>query len=45
MMVLYYNNSEDVYTYLESKLKESIMNCDNKNSISNNIDNADKNAF
>lgn len=42
---LYYNNSEDVYTYLESKLKESIMNCDNKNSISNNIDNADKNAF
>lgn len=36
---------EDVYTYLESKLKESILNCDNKNSISNNIDNADKNAF
>ena len=40
-----YNNSEDFYTYLESKLKESILNCDNKNSISNNIDNADKNAF
>lgn len=39
------NIHEDVYTYLESKLKESILNCDNKNSISNNIDNADKNAF
>lgn len=42
---LYYNNSEDFYTYLESALKKSILNCDNKNSISNNIDNADKNAF
>lgn len=40
-----YNNSEDFYTYLESELKKSILNCDNKNSISNNIDNADKNAF
>lgn len=39
------NIHEDFYTYLESKLKESILNCDNKNSISNNIDNADKNAF
>lgn len=39
------NIHEDIYTYLESKLKESILNCDNKNSISNNIDNADKNAF
>lgn len=42
---LYYNNSEDFYTYLESALKKSILNCDNKNSISDNIDNADKNAF
>lgn len=42
---LYNYIHEDVYTYLESKLKESILNCDNKNSISNNIDNADKNAF
>lgn len=42
---LYYNNIEDFYTYLESALKKSILNCDNKNSISNNIDNADKNAF
>lgn len=42
-----YNNSEDFYTYLESALKESILNCDNKinrNSASD-IDNADKNAF
>lgn len=42
---LYNYTHENVYTYLESKLKESILNCDNKNSISNNIDNADKNAF
>lgn len=42
---LYYNNSEDFYTYLESALKKNILNCDNKNSMSNNIDNADKNAF
>ena len=40
-----YNNNEDFYTYLESELKKNILNCDNKNSISNNIDNADKNAF
>lgn len=42
-----YNNSEDFYTYLESELKKSILNCDNKinrNSASD-IDNADKNAF
>ncbi len=39
------NIHEDVYTYLESELRKSILNCNNKNSISNNIDNADKNAF
>lgn len=39
--------TEDFYTYLESELKKSILNCDNKinrNSASD-IDNADKNAF
>ena len=44
---LYTYNNEDFYTYLESALKKSILNCDNKinrNSASD-IDNADKNAF